>query len=164
MAKFTVGKGAEEYVKKLEGLEKETQHIIGKAVYDGAKIVTDAIHAGISAIPVHIDSKVGSDSDPVSGLTAAQRQGLLDGLGIAKMQNRSGYLHVKVGVDGYNRTKTKKYPNGQPNALIMRSIESGTSFRAKHPVVAPAVARTRKSAEKAMADRIDSEVNKKMKG
>ena len=164
MAKFTIGKGAEKYIKDLQGLEKDTQQIIGAATFDGAKIVTDAVHSSIAAVPVHNDGKIGTAGDPVNGLTAAQRQGLLEGLGIAKMQNKGGFLHVKLGVDGYNRTKTAKYPNGQPNVMIMRSIESGTSFRTKHPIVAPAVARTRKSAEKAMADRLDAEIKKRMKG
>lgn len=164
MAKFTIGKGAQEYVDQLVKLEAETLKIMGKAIYPGAGVIADQIRKNIAAVPVHSDSKLGTNEDPVTGLTSAQRAGLLDGLGISKARNENGYLHVKVGMDGYNRTRTKKHPNGQPNALIIRSLESGTSWRAKQPVISPAVASKRAEAEQKMSDVLDEEIKKVMKG
>ena len=53
--------------------------------------------------------------------------------------------------------KTKKYPKGQPNVLLARSIESGSSIAKKRPFVAPAVRKTKKAAEETMAKIIDEE-------
>lgn len=164
MAKWEVGKGAQEYVDQLVKLEADTQQIMAKAIYPAAGIVTDAIRKNIQAVPVHSDGKLGTSEDPVTGLTSSQRAGLLEGLGISKMKDDNGYLNVKVGMDGYNRTITKKYPNGQPNALVIRSLESGTSWRKKHPVITPAVSKTKNQAEQLMADTLDSEIDNLMKG
>lgn len=164
MAKWQVGKGAQEYLDQLVRLEADTKEIVGKAIYPAAGLVTDAIRKNISAVPVHTDGKLGTTEDPVTGLTSAQRAGLLEGLGISKMKDDSGYINVKIGMDGYNRTKTKKYPNGQPNALIIRSLESGTSWRRKHPVIGPAVSKNKTKAEQLMADALDEEIAKLMKG
>ena len=73
------------------------------------------------------------------------------------------YVHAKIGWDGYGRTKTKKYPEGVPNQLIVRSINSGSSFRKKNPFVNRAVTKNKKTAVKAMADTIENEIKKEMK-
>lgn len=46
--------------------------------------------------------------------------------------------------------------------MLMRSVESGTSFRKKHPVVRPAVTRSRKQAQAKMGETIDEEIAKRM--
>ena len=92
----------------------------------------------------------------------AGKQGLLDGFGISKMEETDGYLHVKLGFDGYNSVKTDKYPQGQPNQLVARGVESGASWIEKTPFVRPAVRRTQKSAVKAMQNIIDEETEKIM--
>lgn len=74
-------------------------------------------------------------------------------------------LNVKLGFDGYNGMKTKKYPKGQPNVLLARSIESGSSIAKKRPFVAPAVRKTKKAAEETMAKITMKKVqNYEMKG
>ena len=80
------------------------------------------------------------------------------------MENDNGYINTKIGFDGYNATKTKKYPNGQPNALIARSIESGTSKHQKTPFVRPAISKAKAKAEAAMAASVDKDINNTMEG
>ena len=80
----------------------------------------------------------------------------------APMQDQNGYLNVKIGFDGYNRTKTDQYPQGQPNQLVARGVESGTSWKQKHPFIWPAVTRARKKAEEKMAEVLDYEIAKLM--
>lgn len=82
----------------------------------------------------------------MSRLSEEQKKGLLDGFGVSRMQDDSGYKNVKLGFDGYNSVKTKKYPNGQPNVLIARVTESGSSYQQKTPFVRPAVNASRKEA------------------
>lgn len=162
MAKISF-KGLEAYELRLSKLadRKEIERIAGRAIYEGAAIMADEIKAGIEGLPVV--TGYGTDNDPLSGgVTAVQKAGLIDGLGIAPMQDDAGFLNVKIGFDGYNRTKTEKYPKGQPNQLVARGVESGTSWKQPHPFVKPAIARARKRVEKKMAETIDEEIEKLM--
>lgn len=161
MAKFTVGKGMDEYLGQLDQLNLASEEMIGRAIYPGAKIVTDEIRKNIEELPTNDTGwYTGSSDHKISAITKSQKKGLLDGLGIARKRNDNGYINVKVGMDGYNSTKTNKYPQGQPNAMIARSIESGTSFRSKHPFIAPAVRSKKIAAEMAMAEEFDIETKK----
>ena len=145
MAKFYVGKGLEDYITELKKLEDVSDEMIERAVYEGAKIVADEIRTGINDL--NVSHKHGTEEEKVDGITNTQKQGLLDGFGISVMQNDQGYVNVKLGFDGYNGAKTKKYPNGQPNAMIARSVVSGTSFRKKNDFISKAVYKNRKKAE-----------------
>ena len=160
MAKLTF-RGLEQYELRISRLGKETERIAGEAIYEGAGIVADAVKANIQALPVA--TGYGTESNPLpGGVTAVQKAGLIEGFGISTMQNEGGYYNVKLGFDGYNRTKTEKYPQGQPNQLVARGVESGTSWKQAHPFVKPAVSKSRKQAEKAMADKLDEEIEKIM--
>lgn len=160
MAKFTVGKGLDEYIAKLGNLEFQSPHACGMAVFEGAKIIADQVRSNIADLPVSPDKKnTGSRRDP----TEVEKQGLLEGLGIAKMQNDGGFYNVKIGMNGYNGDKTKKYPQGKPNAMIARSIEAGTVFMNRNPFIAKAVRSKRKAAEAAMEKTIDDYCRKAMK-
>lgn len=149
MAKFQVGKGIDQYISQLQNLEFHSDEIIGKAIYKGADIVADAIKANIEGLPS-------------SACTDVEKAGLLSGFGIARMQDEGGYFNVKAGFDGYNDDVTKKWPQGKPNSMIARSIEGGTSWKAKHPFIAPAVRSSTAAAEKAMAEEIDKGINETM--
>lgn len=148
MAKFIVGKGIEQYVTRLTNLEFEAHDSMGRAIYKGAAIVADAVKANIRSLPP-------------SACNNLEKASLIGGLGIAKMRDDSGFWNVKIGFDGYDPIKTKKYPKGRPISMMARSIESGTSFRPKHPFVAPAVNATKGAAERAMAEEINKELMQK---
>ena len=66
---------------------------------------------------------------------------------------------MKIGFDGYNEVQTKTFPNGQPNALIARSIESGSSTREKTPFLRPALAAARKQAIEAARVKFDEAIH-----
>ena len=132
--------GLKEYELQLSRLQRGADEIAGKAIYAGAEIVADAIKQGIQGLP----SKTGTT-----------KQGLLDGFGIAPLQNDSGYLNVKTGFNGYNA-------KGVPNVLMARLFESGNSKVPKHPFVRPAINASRKRAEAKMAEVLDEEINKIM--
>lgn len=142
MAKLSVGKGIDEYIANLQKLHDLDENDYGRAIFLGAGAVADAIAASIEAISY-------------SNIRYDQKQGLKEGLGIAKMRNDGGLFNVKIGFDGYNKHKTEKYPNGQPNAMIARAIEKGTSFREPHKFVDPAVRKSKAHAEELMAKEID---------
>lgn len=162
MAKMTIGVGIEQYLAQLNNLEFASPHIAGKAVYEGAKIVADAVKQEIEALPVE-ESRKHSGDDMAHGVTVTQKRGLREGFGIAKMRADGSFYHVKLGFHGFNGTATDEYPSGQPNAMIARSVESGTYFRRKNPFISRAVRRTKEAAEKKMAQVVDEEVKKIMK-
>ena len=160
MAKITFP-GLNDYELMISRLSKNAADIAGRAIYTGAGIVADEIKSGIQSLP--IVRGYGTAENPLpGGVTQPQKQGLLDGLGIAPLQDDGGYLNVKIGFDGYNRTKTEKYPQGQPNQMIAASTERGTIYRQKTPFIRDAVKKCRKEAEQAMALCVESEIAKKI--
>ena len=162
MAKITFP-GLSDYELMLSKLEKGSEEIIGKAIYEGAGIVADAIKENIKALP--IVRGYGTTENPLpGGVTAPQKAGLIDGMGISPMQDDGGYLNVKIGFDGYNATKTEKYPQGQPNQLVARGVESGTSWKQKKPFIRPAINASKSRAEAEMARILDQEIEKITKG
>lgn len=165
MATIQFKKG-DEYLAKIAKLEREMKsQVIGPAIYEGAKIVADGIQAGISSIPTVAPNEWATPSDPLPGITAKQKAGLHNSFGIAKMQDDgSGYMNVKLGFDGYNDVKTKRWPQGQPNQMIARSVERGTSLLQATPFVKKSVASTRKQAIQTMKDVADEKIEEIMKG
>lgn len=165
MARFAF-KGMEEYEKKISLLYQDTKGVCGKAVYAGAKVVADAIKKNIEALPEkpELDGIIAYTKRELAPLTKGQKQGLMEGFGVSRLEEDNGYINVKLGFSGYNNVKTKKYPNGQPNVLVARGIESGASNREKHPFARPALNKSKKPAVEAMKQAIDDDIEQKMKG
>lgn len=147
MAKWIVGKGLDNYIAYLQSINAVTDEMIGEAVYDMAKVVADRVRANIEALPaVSNEANIATYREGYSRLSEPEKQGLMDGFGVSPLQDDSGYRNVKLGFDGYNSVKTKKYPQGQPNVLIARVTESGSSYRQKTPFIRTAVNASRKEA------------------
>lgn len=145
MAKINVGKGLKEYTKQLTQLYDVSRTAIGQTIYQGAAVVAAAMVSEIRGLP----------KDSCSPIEKAD---LIDGFGIARMQERNDFYNVKLGFDGYNRIKTKKFPSGQPNAMIARSIVSGTSFRQKNDFVGRATRKSLSEAEEKMRAEFDKQL------
>lgn len=153
-------KGTAEYTMKLEKLSSGAHEAAGRAIYAAAEIVADAVKENIDSLPV--DESFGTAEHPTHGLKAVQKRGLQESWGISPMRDDGGYYNVKLGFDGYNGMRTVGHPAGQPNQMIARAVESGTSFSDKIPFVRPAVNATKTRAEKALSDTLDEEIEKLM--
>ena len=154
MAKFSLDNSLANYAKSLDELADALDTDVGKALFAGASIVADAARAAIQSLPVG-DNPIRGEIEP------EQKDGLLDGLGIASMQLKGTERNVKLGMDGYNS-------KGQPNSMILRSIEAGTSWpngkgRPANPIIKKAVQKTRKQAEEAMVKAFEEAINRRMK-
>ena len=159
MAKWIVGNGLNRYIEYLQKINAVTDEVIGEAVYEMAKVVADKVRSSIQALPtVSNEANIATYKKGYSRLSDKEKQGLLDGFGISPLQEDSGFVNVKLGFDGYNSVKTKKYPQGQPNALIARVTESGSSYREKTPFIRPAVNASKKQAEQAGQMKIDEKI------
>lgn len=162
MATFKT-QGLDKYVAQLERLGKKTDTVISEAVYEMAKVVADEVKANLIALPSVPDTEglkaFASEPQQKIPITKAQKWGLVHSFGIASLRNEGGFIHVKIGFDGYNEVKTKTFPNGQPNALIARIIESGSSTREKTPFLRLALAASRKKGIEAARVKFDEAIH-----
>ena len=162
MAEIKFKKG-DEYLLKLSKLANGAiKEVCGPAIHDAAGLVADNIILAFLQVPT--DERFGTEGTPAIGPKKIQKKALYDCYGITKMEeDANGFLNVKIGFDGYSGIKTKKWPNGQPNQLIARSIESGTSYMVKHPFVKEGIANSRKKALEIMKKKVAEGVEKIMK-
>ncbi len=114
------------YLQTIQRLGGDVEEVAKKAVYEGTKIMADQARANIQALPT--DEHWGTPENPLHGVKAIQKQGLLDGFGVAEMRNDGGLINTMIGFDksGYNKM-------GQPNLMVARATQSGTSFSDKIP-------------------------------
>lgn len=152
-ARYIVGEGIEQYINQLEKLVDTAEPTMKKAIYEATNIVSNAIVSNIKNLP--------TNNNPKYGVTPLQKQGLIEGFGIAHMENRNGEINTKTGFNGYNKVPYKKQKQGfQANAMIARSIEGGTSWSIRKPFVAPAVNKTKGQANEIMQKVFDEEIKK----
>lgn len=154
MAKSTVV-GADSWITTIEGLAAHSDAAASSAVYGGARTIADGIREAIKNLPSQT-----SDGHRRRGVTDEERQGLLDGLGVAQHRRAGGVVDTKIGMDGYNSYRTARYPNGHPNSMVARSVESGTSWLQKTPFIAPTVRRLKASTVEAMQAELDEFIRK----
>ena len=152
-------KGLDEYIEKLEKLTFDSEKYLGEALYKGAGLVADNLKNDLRSIPIQEESK----DNKKRTINQRQKDGLIDGMGIARKQETKNGINVKVGVGGYNKMITKKYPHGQPNIMIARSLESGTSFMPKNRVFSRSINRSKKDCESTMKKIIEDNIQKIMK-
>lgn len=150
------------YLSMLKKMQVNSDEIIRRAIYPAAGIMADAIKKEVDNLPIVSPKEIGTENKKLKGITSKQKEGLQDSLGISPMKERDGIISAKIGFDGYNSVKTKKFPNGQPNAMIARSINSGTSFREKTQFMDKAIRKNRKKVEKEIEKQLDEQIKKIM--
>ena len=157
MAKFQFT-GVDNLLAQYEKLEANSTEMIGKAIYVGAGLVADTIRASMESIIV--DNHFGTSENKIAGPNALQKMGLLQSMGISELRRDGNFWNVKVGWDGYNNLKTKRWPQGQPNTLVAQSVESGTSWMEKQPFVRRAEKSSKGRCEEVMAEAFDKELKR----
>ena len=138
-------KGFEDYERIIQNLEQNTEDIVASSIYEGAKVVADAVKIQINGI------RSDGPSEYEKRRRLIQIRGLKESMGISPMRNDNGFINVKIGFDGYNEL-------GQPNAMIARVFESGTSFSSKQPFFKRAINQSRKACETKMKLEIDKQI------
>ena len=150
--------GIHEYLQTLNRLNADIEKVVKRAVYEGAGVIADAVKREIDSI------KTGGPSEYEKKRREAQKKGLKEGLGIASMHEERGLIHTRVGFDGYNDITTEKYPKGQPNQMIARMFNSGTSFMEKQPFFERAVRASKKEAQQVMVKVAEAEMEEMING
>lgn len=151
MAKFTIGDGMDDYLKALNKMQTDSTHTIKRAVYEGGRVVAGAIESAIGSIPSTLVSEV-------------QREGLYEGMGLAKMRDDNGYINTKIGFVGYNNdNRYKGQSSWKANSFVARRVCAGTAHQPAYDFVRKAVNTAKGPAEQAMKDQFDLEISKLMK-
>ena len=163
MAKFKWN-GMEEYERKLSRLGAQSGEVARKAVYAAAGLVADEIQAGVRGLTTTTATQaiINYRRGQPSYITEEQKKGLEEGFGVAKMRDDAGFIHTKLGFDGYNSVKTRAWPRGQPNAMIARSCDRGSTSMVRQPFISKAVSQAKKQAEAVMEQVLDEEIKKIM--
>lgn len=146
--------GIEELGVVMSRMAEDVEKALKAGIYDGAHEVFKEVEKQIRALPESDKKSMHRD------ITAEQKQGLLDGLYGSKMQVKDGSVHVYISFDGYNNVKTDKYPHGQPNIMIARSIESGGSYMNKRIFMTKAAMASRQKAVDALQRTFNKEISK----
>lgn len=137
--------GIDEYRKELDGILKHAPKMINASLYEGAKILANEVQEEINGL---------------KELTPEARAGLHEGLGVARFWHEGDGTVTKIGFEGYNTKRTKRWPKGQPNAMIARSLIRGTSWQRANRFTNRAAKRARQKCVEAMKDRFDAELQK----
>ena len=158
MARITFTRNSQ-YAMKLQQMERHfiKDEPLEKAVAAGSAVVADQIRANLEALPEEEFRKLG-EGEIFHGLPTGQKRDLVDSFGLTPIEkDKNGFIHTKAGFDGYGSFPTNEYPQGVPNPLLARSVESGSSVRQKTPFVEPAVKATRKEAVEKMNEVLEDE-------
>ena len=119
MAKITFD-GFDEYAEQLKKLEVNTLSVIKPAVYDGAAVVADEVKRHLRRV---VSSRATGD--------------LERSLGLSPMQDSFGFIHTKLGFDGYDR----KGAANAPKAYVLERGRRDQPGRRKKPFIRPSEAR-----------------------
>lgn len=160
MAKMTVS-GLDEFEAMLYELAPRGGIGAAKmAVYDGAAIIADQIRDNLTALPAVTEGEAlaAYNKGKHVGISIKQKKALLDSLGIADIEVAVNDINTHIGFDGYNDIQTERWPSGQPNTMIARSIESGTSFMQKQPFMRTAVNSKKGAAQAKMAETFEKRI------
>ena len=150
MAKLTVN-GLEDFSTRIHALGEKGEDVAKAAVYEGAKVLTEAVKQAIRELPEEPWHFVRpGKGEELNVITPADKEDLINGLGIAHFDSTGGKVTTAIGFNGYSSHPTKKYTSGVPLALIARSIESGSSVRRKLPFMRRAANNAKERAQQAM--------------
>ena len=149
----SIGDGSSDIEKKLERLQsEELMQAVKKALYKGAGSAADGIKAAVSALPTEPFRMAapGNPRDP----SPEEKALLVGAVGIAKFNETLDGADTLIGLSdaGYGTLGGKTVPI----VLIARAINSGTSFRRKHPFAR----RGARGAKEVLKAALDDEITK----
>lgn len=149
--------GLNETVKELEKLLKNTDDIVEDVTRAGASVAADEMRTQIKLLR----TDTGRQKEGTKRYARkVDVEGLLESLGYAPVQFDGTVADSNIGFDGYNRDKSKKYPNGHPNRMIANAINKGTSFMNAQPFINRTKRKAEKKCNAEMQKKLDEEIKK----
>lgn len=134
----------------LDSLGVLWEPVAKQGLYEGAAVMKDALLQEVKDLPVMSkDRYVPTVGLPLSALRPAEKQGLIDGLGISKMRRDKDGVSVSISFDGYNKL-------GKANSLVARSLNKGTSVQKPNRFIRRTFKANENKRVKAIIDKINS--------
>lgn len=157
MAVKAVSFGIDELAANFEKAERAAQGIAKASLYEGAKVMADAMRGGLDSIATeewHF-ARGGEKRLPSPEEKAAVQSAEF---GVARHQGSGAEFNTVVGITGTGYVEL----NGKdvPAAMLLRSIQSGTSFMTAQPVVRRAINRAKGAAAQAIASEAEARIQK----
>ena len=150
--------------KRMEKLRISVHRSIGKkALYGGAGIFADELRKETENIPDEVFRHLDKE-EKFRSVAEKDKEHLLAALGISEFYENGHIIEASVGFEGYQGIPTKSYPQGIPNALLARAINSGSSVRQKYPFIDNAARKAASKVEAKMKEITETEIDKIMKG
>lgn len=154
--------GMEDFINLCIHSEKQLDRTIGRSIYPGALVMANALKEATANL-VTDDGKGAkhrAGSPKRRGPTPEQKQALIGSFGIAIIRKNVYGYNVKAGWDGYNGIVTARWPKGQPNAMVARSVNAGTSFMSPQPFVDNTVRRMEQTTVTAIEKEFENQLRK----
>lgn len=153
-------KGLDDFIDLCGRMAGGAKGMSSVAVYAAANVLADELRAHTQALRTVTEAQSLQNwrTGTPSLISVKQKQGLLDSLGVAPHQVSNYVVDTHIGFDGYNEIETKNWPSGQPNPMIARSCESGSSGMIKQPFIRPALTAARKGAIVAARAAVDEKI------
>lgn len=159
MARLTTD-GMETFLQALNAVGEKAEGAAKRCVYSAAAEVKNALEEEIRSLPLDDREHFIPGRDPLRVISEQDRADMIDCIGISGIRKEAdGTIQNAVSFDGYISRKEDKYPAGVPAALIARSLQIGTSVRAKDRFITRAVAKARKKAPEAMQAALDEAIS-----
>ena len=155
--------GMDDIFARLKALGGDIEAVQKVAVYNGMAVIRDEVVRQIQSLPVE-NGYIKKNDLPRNVITDREKEELLKHIGIAQMDNKNGTVSTRISFDGYTDIKTKAYPKGLPAIMVARSINSGSSVRAKVPFIRQAQAASKSQAVDAATNAAIKELQKIMEG
>ena len=165
MAKFEM-KGMEAYIKQLEDVAWASKYVCRAAVFAGADVVANEIRAGIQKLKTVSNAAAitAYNAKKPTYISEPQKRGLEESLGVAPIRENMGSYDTKIGFDSYNDIATERWPGGQPNAMVARACNNGSTAMLKQPFIRDAIRRSVSPALDAMNEAANKKVEEIMEG
>lgn len=153
--------GLDELDSKLSQAGAAAQGIAKASLYEGARVMADAMHGAMESIQTEPFrwAKEGEEKRLPSPVEKAAVQAAR--FGVARHSGSGAEVNTVVGVagSGYVDVAGKT----RPAAMIIRSIESGTSFMRAQPVFRKAIRANKAKAASAIEGELDKRLQKLFK-
>lgn len=150
--------GMAELIHKLEQLGEKAQDAASLALYEGARVVADAVSGAVENIAT---KRLKYPAPPgKQRMPSPEEKAVLMGAkhGVAKFRKGITKVDTSVGYQnsGYGQINGKTVPV----PLIANAINSGTSFMKKQPFMRKAFSTSQGAAEAAIESKLIEELNK----
>lgn len=125
------------------------ENVAKAGLWDGRRILKDALIAEIDALPSISDRYYWGRMIPMPALRDSEKEGLKNGVRIHKFERTPNGVSVGIGFADYN-------VNGDANTMIARSLERGTSVNRPSKFVKRAFNKSNQKRIKRVVDKIYS--------